>query len=98
MGRDARRRQALPKDTTLGEQWADYYEKLLRPAGAGEVQVEETRQAFYAGALCMFHLVSNAGANAPDGEAGEEEGARRMEAILREAEDYFVALGKRMQI
>lgn len=94
MGRDARRRMTLPKHTTLGEQWADFHDKILVPAKAGPVQVEETKRAFYAGALCMFHLVSNA-SDVPDGDAGEEQGAKRLEAILREAEDFFASLGGR---
>lgn len=81
----------LRSDTTVGEEWADYVANILRPAGAGEIQIEECKRAFYAGAFVMFGIVSNIGAEAPD----EDTGAARLEQARRECVDYFKNFGKR---
>ena len=95
MGHEARRRKmTLPRGSSLGEQWADWYEHILQPIDPSPVQVEETKRAFYAGALCMFHLVAGVSGDVPDDEPGIEQGAERMEALLREAEEFFERLGK----
>lgn len=94
MGRDARRRLTLRKHSSLGEEWADLHDRVYLPIKASAVQVQECKRAFYAGALAMFHLVSNASADTPDTDAGEEQGARRLEALLRETEEFFERLGK----
>lgn len=33
------------------------YRAMIVPADAGDVQVNETRQAFYAGAACLFQTI-----------------------------------------
>lgn len=97
MGREARRPRTmrLPPGETLGEAWADYLAKLVMPAGAGAAQIEETKRAFYAGALVGMHMLTGIGIDVPDDEAGIEQGAKRIESALREAEDYFEGLGRR---
>jgi hypothetical protein len=80
----------LRTDTTLGEEWADYLKGVI-PSNAPDVQVQECKLAFYAGAYVMFGLVSNASAEAPD----EDTGARRLEAIRQECMDHFTNFGRR---
>lgn len=46
----------LRERRSLGEEWKDYA-KLI-PDGSPAVQYNETRRAFYAGALTMFSLMS----------------------------------------
>jgi len=40
----------------LKPQWLEYRLRVI-PADAGPVQVEGCRLSFYAGAVCMFHLI-----------------------------------------
>ena len=42
----------------LEQEWLSYRAKVI-PAGAGEVQVEESRRAFYAGAASLYGVVMN---------------------------------------
>ena len=67
----------------IGEAWASYVAALLDPAGAGEVQREETKRAFYAGAAAMFSAMLNAA------ELEEDPAAARVEALDRELVDYL---------
>lgn len=68
---------------TIGESWASYVADVLNPAGAGEVQREETKRAFYAGAAAMF------GAMLAAAELEEDPAAARVEALDRELADYI---------
>lgn len=45
--------------TYIEDAWQSY-RKAVVPPGASEVQVNETRQAFKAGAAVLFHTVMNA--------------------------------------
>jgi hypothetical protein len=42
----------------LGEMWDQFLRQVLIPAGAGEVQIEETRRAFYQGAGALFFILN----------------------------------------
>lgn len=75
---------------TVGEQWADYLRGVM-PRGAPDVQIEECRRAFYAGALSMFHIVSAISASAVD----DNTGAARLDTAYREVTDYFRNFQKR---
>lgn len=68
---------------TIGEVWASYVADVL-PAMASDVQREETKRAFYAGATAMFAAVL--AASEPDDEAEAE---ARMDALDRELGDYL---------
>jgi len=43
--------------------WMDYRLKVL-PDGAGPVQIQETRKAFYAGAVAIWRAVNDVGEDA----------------------------------
>ena len=77
---------------TIGEAWADYYSNLLKDLSPSEVQTEETRRAFYAGAASMFDLVLKA-ADLPT----EDQGAQIMAALHRELDDYARNFRKRFK-
>ena len=42
------------KERRLEKSWQDYFTTVLKPAGAGSIQVIETRRAFYAGAQALL--------------------------------------------
>lgn len=41
---------------TINDEWDAYFKKVL-PANASEVQIRETRQAFFSGAFCLMQLL-----------------------------------------
>lgn len=66
---------SVPK--TLGEAYEAWW-GAVRPAGAGEIQTEEMRRAFWTGATCAFWLVVKAS------EADTKHAFRTMDAIHAE--------------
>ena len=77
---------------TVAESWQTYHD-LVMPKTAGPVQVNETRNAFYAGAyFSLMNLAYNIG----DDETTEEQGLAMLDALKREIEDY--AKGIRMPL
>lgn len=74
---------------TIGEEWASYQTEVV-PADAPEVQREECKRAFYAGAQAMFSAVMEAA------EPEEDEACdARMEALHRELQDWLRLFKKR---
>jgi hypothetical protein len=69
--------------TTIGEGWASYLANVVKPAGAGDVPIEECKRAFYAGAAAMFSAMLEAA------ELEEDPAAARVEALDRELDDYL---------
>jgi hypothetical protein len=67
---------------SIGEGWASYLAAVM-PAGAGAVQIEETKRAFYAGAAAMFGDMLTAA------ELDEDPAAALLEAFDRELADYL---------
>lgn len=74
---------------SVGESWASYVSAVLIPAGALEVQIEECKRAFYAGAAAMFGDMLDAA------ELEEEAAAARLETLDRELADYLRLFKKR---
>lgn len=68
---------------TLEQSWRDYVAKVI-PRDACRIQIEETRRAFFAGAI--------AGLNAVD-EHGREKFLREMNADLRALKGRFLDEG-----
>ena len=67
----------------IGEAWASYLANVVAPAGAGDVQIEECKRAFYAGGAAMFSAVLESAEL-------EEDGAQAaLEALDRELSDYL---------
>jgi hypothetical protein len=75
--------------TMIGESWASYLAEVV-PATAPEVQREECKRAFYAGAQAMFQAVMQT-ADLPDDDASEA----RLVAIEREMQDFLRLFKKR---
>lgn len=69
------------------EGWNSYRRKVLEPAGAGSVQIEECRCAFYFGAMILFASIM--GILDPGSEATPKDLAQ-MSAIHDEIEQYAV--------
>lgn len=65
----------MTKNVVLSE-WSSYSANVL-PEDAGDVQVQETRRAFYAGAASMLRLVTT----------GLDEGSEATEADLQRLTD-----------
>lgn len=78
-----RRRGRLVRDG-----WQDYAEKNL-PAEAHRVQVQETRRAFYAGAMELLSRLAELG----DDSIPEDAGVEVLEATRREIEAFVRSLG-----
>lgn len=72
----------------LENQWL-LYAKQIMPAGASQIQRQETRRSFCAGASAMFGLFTDM----PDG-ISEEEGAAIISALQQECADFFSRVGK----
>jgi hypothetical protein len=52
----------------IGSAWLNYKKAVVHP-GAGDTQVDQTRKAFYAGALSAFTTVTGLAAALPENEA-----------------------------
>jgi hypothetical protein len=57
--------------TTLSEEWALYRARVV-PPDAGAVQVAETEQAFYSGAVIAFQFVVEKASALPEDDAVAE--------------------------
>ena len=68
--------------------WQQYAEKIL-PAGAPMIQRQETRRAFYAGAMHLLLTMAELG----DPEMDEDVGAEVLEATKREIEAFVRRIG-----
>jgi len=67
----------------------DSYERLVIADGAGLVQIEETKKAFYAGVATMFEIATNA----PSLLDNFKEFEAMMQGIDKELEDFLTELG-----
>jgi hypothetical protein len=79
----------MPAVPTIGEEFEKYLKAIRRgPEPLSEVQVTETRRAFYAGAfvaLCRFREIG-----VP--EVDEDEGVARMQAMYDEIMVFYEAV------
>lgn len=73
--------RAVQVSGLLADAWASYRESVV-PAEAGEVQVQECRRAFYAGARAVEAMFS-AMVDMPD-----SEGAEAIAALIGELEGF----------
>lgn len=69
--------------STLAAQWASY-ERLVIPATAGDLQRQETRRAFYAGAQDLFELLQHGVSAGPEFTAEDERLLEAVDAELRQ--------------
>ena len=84
------KRKPAPKTiieyTDLGGAWLAYHLHVL-PDDAPEVQVRETRRAFYAGAEAMFTLINKASNGLT-----EDEACARLDGYLQEIAEIGTAI------
>jgi hypothetical protein len=64
--------------------WRSYAAEVI-PPGAPEVQLSETRRAFYAGVFSLLEIVKVLGTDA----VSEEAGVFRMEMIDQEIQQFY---------
>ena len=79
----------MKKVPTVKQEWEDFKQKII-PAGAPEIQVQEMRRAFYAGALILLGLVATLSEEAES----EESGAEELDKLDKELKDFFSKVGK----
>lgn len=70
----------------IGRVWRLYHQVVLVPAGAPPVQVEETRRAFFAGAIAVLEVV---GRISSDDSIDVEKGIEMLEGMTEEVQDYI---------
>lgn len=71
--------------------WQGY--RALLPDSAGEVQIRETRQAFFAGATVLFEFLMRHGLD--EGEEPTADDEQQMQAIESELREFWRALDRR---
>ena len=74
---------------TVKSEW-ESFEAAVMPRGAGIVQRQEMRRAFYAGAWSMLCAVRGIG----DDSVSEEQGIETLEAMRRELEAFSFLVKK----
>lgn len=84
----ASRRALARKGRLVRDGWQEYAEKIL-PKNAPLVQRQETRRAFYAGALHLLFTMLDLGE--PD--VDEDAGAEVLAATQREIEAFIMSIG-----
>jgi hypothetical protein len=67
----------------LATQWATYVEQVV-PAAAGDTQVRETKQAFYAGAISILHILDSIDPN-----TSQEEGVKLLAGLHEECARFI---------
>jgi hypothetical protein len=67
----------------IASEWAAFSALILDPVQAGPTQRQECRRAFYAGAIAMFQLVSEASAH-----PSEDVCVLNMELLNREIQQW----------
>lgn len=77
---------------TLREIWLSYLERVV-PNTAGPVQVEETRRAFYAGAIAILGAAYQLGEET----VSVDDGVVALEALYNEAEEYVHSVEQAVQ-
>lgn len=78
--------------TNFAEEWEKYRCQVV-PAQAGSVQVSETRQAFYCGALVAFISIASI-ANSPGGSVSQAE-AEWIESLMDEVRTVCEQIAER---
>ncbi|MBN3949411.1 MAG: hypothetical protein HWQ38_24275 [Nostoc sp. NMS7] len=74
---------------TISSHWQSYEAQVL-PKGCSPVQLQETRRAFYAGAVSVLALM----AKLSEEEITEEEGSDIIEELMQESRDFTARIGR----
>jgi hypothetical protein len=71
---------------TVFSEWKGYRQQVMPPA-CSPVQEQETKRAFYAGAACMFYLIT--GIPLSDGDEVADADIAAMARVKSEIDDYY---------
>lgn len=74
----------------IATEWRDYRTKVL-PPNCSRIQLQETRRAFYAGAIAMLSIMQKLAGD----DWTEEEGAIALEKLIQEGADFSFQVGTR---
>lgn len=77
-----------PKNTMANE-WRSFARAILDPIAAGDVQRQEMRRSFYAGAWSLMCILERIG----DDDISEDVGTSWIESIKREIKDFQSRIG-----
>lgn len=80
----------MKKQIKIATEWQEYGTKVL-PPNCSQIQLQETRRAFYAGVVSALHIMSKIG----EDDCTEEEGATILEGLQQECEQFFSQIGTR---
>lgn len=75
------------KQSTLAEIWVRFEQTVLDPIGAGDVQRQEVRRAFYSGAAALLELVLDIGEPGFEEDAGVNRLAKLEAEIAQFSDD-----------
>ena len=70
----------------IATEWESYQREILMPAGAGQVQVQELRRAFYAGVLSLKTVLTT---NVSTGKEVKPADMLLIEEIDAELEEFY---------
>lgn len=76
---------------TIQEQWIDYRKKVV-PPDAPDVQIQETRRGFYAGALAILQM--QFAVSGGEEELSDDAGVALIESWHQECADFMKIIGK----
>lgn len=73
---------------SIEEEWKEYTAKIFSGMKVSQVQYEETKKAFFAGAFIMLNQLQTIGTD----KISEDEGVVHLENLKREIEHFFRSL------
>ena len=74
----------------VGERWRKYSSRVLDPIQANQIQRQETRRAFYAGASALMTIVLE---NLEGGDEPTEADLAMMDNLKAELDNFVAAVG-----
>lgn len=70
-------------NSPIEQEWQDFRQRILVPIDAGHTQTIECRRAFFAGAICLFYMLSDKAEQLP-----EEIAMKYFDSIQAEIKQY----------
>lgn len=76
----------------INTEWQDYLRRVI-PKEADVTQIEETRRAFFAGAIALKHIITREASDDPEFTAQDDQLARDLDAEIEDYGASMAALG-----
>jgi hypothetical protein len=73
----------------VGQRWRQYSSKILDPIQANQIQRQETRRAFYAGASALMTIILE---NMSSGDEVQESDLTMMDSLKAELDNFVAAV------